>query len=168
VLTSPLDGSQRKVVLHLGCGFRAKGATRPCILSETGDDIGVGYTIVLNGEKIDVEGELTPVLLHELTHAVDPEFDKDFHRLNGPSAQAAPLNAVDEYHLPSEQRAFPAMWIEDLRIDLVQGGYRNPSVSIDRYRQCSAEFRGFWNYTFDLEEQTKDHFRKIVEDLRRR
>jgi hypothetical protein len=171
-LASPVDGSRRKVVLHLSNsllegGRPVKGKTAVGIFFDVGD-IRDGYTVVINRGMIHLADHWMPVLLHELIHAVDPEFDRDFGRLNqqqqgGPRT---PLTAVELYHLPSEQRAFPGMWIQDLWEDLGRGQYHNPSVSIALYCQRSPEFRGFWENTPSLAQQTEDHVRRIVWDLK--
>jgi hypothetical protein len=167
-LVSPVDGTSRKVVLHLGSGFRVKAQTCVGIRASTGQVIGEGYTVVLNRGLIDRAAPLVHILLHELTHTVDPCFDDDFSRLNPTGTQTARLSSLEQYYLPSEQRAFSAMWIADLREDLARDVYSNPAVSITRYCQLSAEFKGFWDNTPDLAEQTKEHFRRMVEDLRKR
>jgi hypothetical protein len=175
-LSSPVDGSQRKVVLHVSKGLfeggrPVKGKTAVGIFFDVGD-IREGYTVVVNSEMIDRPDSLTPVLLHELTHALDPCFDDDFHMFNPPGAQGVRLTSEEQYDLSSEQRAFSAMWTEDLRIDLERGQYRNPGASALLYRQRSHEFDGFWCYGQlrkpELMQQTKEHFRQIIEDLRRR
>jgi hypothetical protein len=165
LLTSPVDGQPRKVVLHLGQGFNLKARTLVGVRSSTGQVIGTGNTIILNRGKIHPADAWMPILLHELTHAVDPYFEDDFRWLNPQGQPSVILSKSQEYHLASEQRAFPAMWIQDLRKDLDQGQYRNPSVSITLYCLRSAEFRGFWDNTPDLAQQTEDHFRRIVKDL---
>ena len=170
VLVSPVDGSRRKVVLHLSDrlqegGREVKGKTAVGIFFDVGD-IRDGYTIAINGRKVRSTDELMRTLLHELVHCVDPEFDKDFGRLNQTGGPRTPLVAVELYRLPSEQRAFPAMWIQDLRDDMDRGLYRNPSLSIARYCLQSPEFQGYWDYTPDLAQQTEEHFRRMVKDLK--
>jgi hypothetical protein len=167
-LVSPVDGQARRVVLHLAGGFSVKAKTFVGVRSETGAVVGAGNTVVLNRDLIGATDSLRLILLHELTHAVDPCFEEDFGRLNPGGRAAGRLGAVEQYYLPSEQRAFPAMWIEDLREDLGRGHYRNPGASIAMYRQRSAEFRGFLDHTPDLADQTREHFRLVVEDLVRR
>ncbi len=167
-LLSPVDGQQRRVVLHLAGGFSVKAKTFVGIRSETGEVIGDGNTVVLNRDLIGPTDSLRLILLHEMTHAVDPCFEEDFERLNPGGRAAGSLGAVEQYYLASEQRAFPAMWIEDLREDLGRGYYRSPGASIALYRQRSAEFRGFIDHTPDLANQTREHFRLIVEDLLQR
>ena len=166
LLTSPVDGQPRRVVLHLGQGFSVKAKTVVGLRSPTGWVIGTGNVIIINRGMIHLTDAWTPILLHELTHAVDPYFEDEFSRLNAPGQPRVVLSKSQEYHLPSEQRAFPAMWIQDLRDDLERGLYHNPSVSIDLYCLRSPEFKGFWDNTLDLEQQTEGHFRCMVKDLK--
>jgi hypothetical protein len=161
----PWEPKERKVVLHLGSGFSVKGKIFPGIRSVIGEVIGEGYTVVLNRLLIERRDRMIPILLHELTHAVDPYFDQDIRRQEEEGHLTQPL---DLYGLPSEQRAFSAMWTEDLREELAQGQFRSPDASVLLYRRRSPEFDGFLKFRPDLLEQTKEHFWRIVEDLRRR
>ena len=129
-LTSTVDGSQRKVVLHLGTGFTVKGKTFAKTLSETGEPIGEGSIIVLNRGVINHQVEsIMPILLHELTHAVDPAFDDDNARRETEPERFT--TSESQYSLLSEQRAFAAMWTNDLREDIKAGRYRNAGVAIN-------------------------------------
>lgn len=170
-VTSPVDGKPRKIVLYLSHGFDVKGKIFPGVRSEEGEVIEEGSTIVLNREKIDLQREpLMPILLHEVTHAVDPCFDEDMKRREENPEQFKDWRG--QYGLASEQRAFAAMWTEDLREDLERGQYQNPGASLLLYGRRSHEFDGFYAYGqltgHDLIEQMEDHFRKIVEDLKER
>jgi hypothetical protein len=172
-VTSPVNGRPRKVVLHLGTFGQVKARTVPGIRSENGGVEEEGYTIILNRGVIDVRLEaLIHILLHELTHAVDPEFDRDFQNLNPEGRPSLPLTSEQQYYLASEQRAFTAMWTENLRQDVDQDLYRSPGASILIYRHRSEEFDNYYGHCqlhrHDLMDQTKDHFRRIVEDLKRR
>jgi hypothetical protein len=170
-LTSLVDGKPRKIVLHLSHGFDVKGKIFPGVRSEAGEVIEEGCTIVLNRERIDPQREsLMPILLHEVTHAIDPCFDEDMKRREKNPEQFKDWRG--QYGLASEQRAFAAMWTDDLREDIERGQYRNPGASLLLYRQRSHEFDGFYAYgqitRHDLIEQLEDHFTRIVEDLNRR
>jgi hypothetical protein len=171
ILTSPVDNKPRKVVLHLSHGFNVKGKVFVGVRSEEGEVIEEGYTIILNREKIDLQRDLLLViLLHEMTHAVDPCFDEDVKKEK--ENPAAFQDWTGLYGLASELRAFAAMWTDNLREDIERDEYRNPGVSLHLYRHRSHEFDGFYTHgpsiRHDLVEQLTYHFRKIAEDLNRR
>jgi hypothetical protein len=168
VLDSPVDGLARRVCVHLAAGFIVKAKTFVGIRSLTGAVVGAGNTIILNRDRIGQADSLHLILLHEMTHAVDPYFEDDFNRLNPGGRATRQLGAVEQYYLVSEQRAFPAMWTLHLREDLQGGKYHTPQVSVAKYREQSVEFRGFLDHTPDLAQQTTEHFRRIAEDLKRR
>src|SRR5262249_12166304 len=144
------------------------GKTFRGVRSEEADVTEEGYTIVLNREKINPQCDpLMPILLHEVTHALDPRFDEDMK-----VREEHPDEFKDwkvQYGLASELRAFAAMWTEDLREDLERDQYQNPGASLLQFRQRSDEFNGFYAYGLfakhDLIAELEDHVSKIVEDL---
>jgi hypothetical protein len=109
-----------------------------------------------------------PILLHEVCHAVDPVFENEWRELNGPNRPRERPTHEEACRFWHEQRAFPSMWIGCLKAELTSGEYRNPSASIALYRSVSQEFDWFCRATPDLANQTREHFRLIVDDLRLR
>ena len=167
ILVSPVDNTPRKVVLHLAKRFGVRGKTFIGLRSEAGDVVGEGYTIALDRGEIDAQRDpLTAILLHEMTHAVDPLFEEDIRR-QGEKERLT--DSEDLYALPSEQRAFSAMWTAELQEEIARGDYRGPGVFLQSFRNLSAEFKGFWdNCSVELTDQTKYHIRRIAADLKRR
>jgi len=134
---SPVDGLPRKVVIYLSCGLRARALTCP---PGGNPDEPESYCIAVDADR-DTNCDqrvFLAVLLHELTHAIDPYFDADCagRRLSPP---------LSEYDLPSEQRAFTAMWIDFMR-ELVDGGHFRAGAFPSRLRRLSPEFDGFYGY----------------------
>jgi hypothetical protein len=175
VLVSPVDGTSRNVALSLVDGILGadnrpiKGKTLIGLYSEKGVCTGDGFTIFINRGMIAEPQELRLVLLHEITHAVDQCFVEDVHRQE---AEGRLTDSADLYDLPSEQRAFTAMWTENLREDLVSGKYRNAGATINIYKVRSAEFNGFVGHCQlgreALLNQTTHHIRRIAEALQQR
>jgi hypothetical protein len=143
VLCSPVDGSQRLVapVLRNGVsdGLEVQGKTVPKI-RRPDDSFEAGYTVAINRRQIALEEELLHVLLHEITHAVDPYFDRDHEALNpGGKPGGRRLNWNQNATQPSELRAFVSMWAPDIR-----RWARDPQGDIDSLiRSCCAKSEGF-------------------------
>jgi hypothetical protein len=164
-LVSPVDGSQRRVVLRFALSNVGKGRTIPGLRNKDGRVYGEGYTVILCREKITSQNDLLPILLHEMTHAVDPWFDFDMFMQNPPERKPIALTSREQYRLFSEQRAFTAMWTEELNKDFLQGRFLNASASVAQFCHRSPEFRAFVENTSDLIDQTKEHLWRIVEML---
>jgi hypothetical protein len=169
-LTSSVDGSRRNVVLHLVPVLDGDVKAKTWVSArEVDGSKAEAYTIALNTSMIahPFEDHL-PILLRELTHVVDPEFDKDFHRQNPSGAPAIVLTRRQRYQLPSERRAFTAMWTADLIQDIRSGKHHDLEEASNRYCGKSAEFYAFVVHTPDLADERLEHFRRMVEELRRR
>jgi hypothetical protein len=164
-LVSPVDGSQRRVVLSFALSRVGNGRTTPGLRNKDGMVYGEGYTVTLCREKIKTPDDVMPILLHEMTHAVDPWFDFDMNMQNPIGREPIQLTSQQQYRLLSEQRAFTAMWTEALRTDLVRGRFQNARVSIAKFSQWSPEFRAFVENTPELRGQTEQHFWRIVESF---
>jgi hypothetical protein len=172
MLTSPVDDKTRKVVLHLACGLNVKGQTTTGVRDEHGREIEDGNTIILNRVLLRNRRvtHLPPppisVLLHEITHAVDPVFESDFQWLNHSGHQRVVVNPGELYRLPSEQRAFTAMWMEDLRIDMANAGELTPDDRISDYRGRLEEFAWFCAECPEFGNQNRNHFEEMIEALK--
>lgn len=167
---SPVDGVIRTVRFHLADGFRTKGVT-VCGLRAPGHEgtiVGDGNTVILNRGMITSSDLFMPILLHEVCHAIDPVFEEEWRALNEPGRPKVRPTHEEACRFRHEQRAFPGMWVGCLKAELASGEYRNPSASISLYRSVSQEFDWFCRATTDLADQTREHVRLIVDDLRRR
>ncbi len=167
-LVSPVDNRARVVRLMLARNFQTKGKAIPTLRSLSGEIVGDGYTICLNRELIVLDRDpLMAILLHEIVHSVDPYFDEDVRR----QETEGRLDGEDLYALPSEQRAFTAMWTDSLREDLAAESF-DLDVTLRRYADCCREFDFFCCYCLlaggDLRNQTRAHFSTIVAALRKR
>jgi hypothetical protein len=171
-MTSPVDGSRRRVVLYLDevvyeGGRPVQGKTRVGVYVAPGN-IEAGYTVALSSALIDPSDRhsLTRILLHELTHAVDPYFDADHFLQNPPGRPPVPLSSQEQYDLPSEQRAFTAMWTEEVREPVLTGGCLNPDSMMEVFRERCPAFDAFCRHgqwpRRDLADQTKEHIRRIA------
>jgi hypothetical protein len=120
-----------------------------------------GYTVVLNRGRLHKNGDWLPILLHKLTHAVDPMFDADSQRLNPARGPKVPLSPLDQYRLVSEQRAFTAMWTGVVRKASDSGDYTTAAEVVKALRLRNLEFEGFCCYNDDLLPQVRDHIRAI-------
>ena len=170
-LPSLLDLTPRKVVLYLVddlycSGVRVKGRTGFKTPLPT-DGIVEEYQIALNKAMLrPALNDLMPVLLHEITHAIDPYFDKDIRRQNPPGEPPIELSSQEQYELPSEQRAFAAMWTAALQEDIK--AYKSSAVSGILYCYRSSEFKSYWLHSESTRDLAKAHIRLIVADLKRR
>jgi len=170
IFTSPVDGSQRRVVLDLYPLILGgvRGKTRPGVL-EADETETEGYTIALNASMINPAlDSLLAIILHELTHALDPECDKDIQMQNPATGIRVILSSMQQYDLASERRAFSAMWTADLAQDILDGTYHDPDDAITRYCLRATEFAAFVQYTHHLHQERLEHFSKIVDALKSR
>jgi len=174
VLISPVDNMPRKVALHLAAGLYVKGQTTAGIRNESGVKLEEGNTIVLNrvlfrnGRTNYLRPPPISILLHEITHAVDPVFEDDYLRLNPPGRQRFSITTQEAYRLPSEQRAFTAMWTEDLRLALINGNKPDPDALISSYCHRLEEFSWFCRECPEFANQNRDHFQEIIQALGQR
>jgi hypothetical protein len=169
-ITSPVDRAERTVRMHLAL-WPAKQGQRPVnaktIPPNSGDQLPKDcyYNVFLN--RLHAPGNprlLLATLLHELAHTVDPHFDADCLARQ----QAEPDG---EYDLPSEQRAFTAMWIEELRERMKEYPTRSGASFISGIRANSDEFKAFHQHAMSgfsdaLENQIKYHFNKMAEYIK--
>jgi hypothetical protein len=120
------------------------------------------YSIAVDAARaFTPPGFLLPALLHELTHVVDPRFEEDTRE-----KQEAPRkrSAQEEYALASEQRAFTAMWIDELTREMKRGTFADVKTFIEMTAGLSEEFRAFLTYgPTGVREQVAYHFRKMSE-----
>jgi hypothetical protein len=174
-LTSPVDGGERKVTLFISQGFgdRIEALTCP---PGSRDKLGrslakEGYFAILTHVDIAfLRPRILPVLLHELTHVVDPMFLEDCARRKAWVPVDSMSNALRQYALPSEQRAFTAMWIDELKRHLARG-----TIDLDWFihaMRCGCKnFSALCDYgpevVPNLMEQIRDHFAKIAAHLMR-
>jgi hypothetical protein len=181
VLVSPVDGTSNKVVLYMcddlrNGGKSVKGKTLIGVYSVDGNRVEEGGRTVAVKKHLP-PAELRRALLHELTHTVDPTFEGDVQKQKELYEQAAkegrPVFNNELYAMPSEQRAFVTMLMEDLREDLANGLACGAGVVANRYKEKSKEFDGFIGGYCQIGhpaeyEQALRHIRQIVDELRRR
>jgi hypothetical protein len=165
ILVSPVDKSERKVVLSLSGEMNVKGKVFPGIRDDDGKVIGEGYAVYLDRQWCSYKLDLPAVLLHEMVHAVDPEFDRDCEKQGARKAKGLALDSLYLYTLPSEQRAFTAMWTEDLRKAIDSGAYTTVADAVNEFKLRNKEFKGFCDYNPGLMPQVRGHIRTIVADL---
>jgi hypothetical protein len=150
VLTSPVDLQERQVTLCLAPWsndpFGQKAARGVTFTPGTDFSQGavdpdpVRYRVLLN-TFYPPGGDLLHVILHELTHVVDPCFLEDCQLRKADPGRWGP---AEQYGLPSERRAFVSMWIEDLREAIAAGTYRDPESFASRLANRCPEFDGFY------------------------
>jgi hypothetical protein len=169
-ITSPEDRAERKVALYitreLTGGVRA-WTCQPGTRDESGSLYAPeGHYCILVEDFFSGQQPLFAALLHELTHVVDPVFLQDCEAKKSWVRTGDKVNdALREYALPSELRAFTAMWIEELKTHLASG-----NIDLDAFIEeiCweSEHFRGFCKFgpevVPNLMEQIRDHFAKMV------
>jgi hypothetical protein len=175
-IVSPEDNKPRLVRLRLCSSIpglpRAKAATEPKDYSDDGQVRSVMqgvYTILLDRNKLGQGFDpVAPAILHELVHTVDPYFDRDWETRQN---QQAVRTSVSDYRFASEQRAFSAMWTDDLRMAIEHRRCGDPEEMARRFCRCFS-FSEFWNsggmYIPHLRQQTLDHFAAIIADLKKR
>jgi hypothetical protein len=160
VIVSPEDGEDRKVALYLSTPLPAAAFT---CLPDAPDKAGVliappgYYSIHIERTGTYAAKELLATLLHEVTHVVDPAFVTDtMSKKSWPPAWLA--DAHRHYALASEQRAFTAMWMEELREYLASGVSPDIDAFLQRLMGISWEFAGFITHCPHLHSQISDHF----------
>jgi hypothetical protein len=167
---SPVDQSERRVRLHVALwpsnsGKRPpKGFTLPPNSTHHLPKDGY-YNVFLN--RLFEPGNsrmLLATLLHELTHAVDPHFDADCIARK----QAEPDS---EYNLPSEQLAFTAMWIDELRERMKHWPAGRGSSFISGIVADCEEFKHFHRHAMTglseaLKNQIDHHFNRMADHIR--
>jgi hypothetical protein len=164
VVVSPEDGQDRKVALYLSTQLPAAAFT---CLPDAKDKVGVQiaqpgyYSIHIERTGTYTPSELLAILLHEMTHVVDPAFVSDtMSKKHWPPAWLG--DAHRHYALASEQRAFTAMWMEELRDYLTSGVTPDLNDFLRRVMGISWEFRGFYNHNLHLAGQIADHFNQMA------
>lgn len=172
VLKSPVDYQERSASLFVCSGLTSRAKTfPPGIKNPDGQPIAPEghYVVVLDESSQDVHlALLLAILLHELTHVVDPLFLEDCAERETlmPSIANEPYS---QYQLKSEQRAFTAMWIAALNDALAAGSYFGRTDFIQRAAGVLREFDFFWAYCLcdkRLRRQGEYHFAKMEEHLR--
>jgi hypothetical protein len=149
---SPVDQQARPVSCYLvtwnNGPHTARGLTVP-----PGGDIAPGRIApdrtrsrVLINTFIPHDGNLLEVILHELTHVVDPCLIEDLH----PAEYDPRLWEDDDgelpndYELPSERHAFVSMWIERIRVAVNDRAFRDPKSFAEALLHECHEFGGFY------------------------
>jgi hypothetical protein len=124
------------------------------------------YTVLVNTANPRARALLLPILLHELTHVVDPCFLEDLSFI----ATLETDDSAGRYDLRSEQRAFTAMWISDLRDAIAAGTFRGVGAWLIILQGLSPEFEGFVGHAQlgrpHLYQQIRDHIDKMAVHLR--
>jgi hypothetical protein len=170
-ITSPVDHSPRLtrfIPIRISQG---PAQTIPRLLSPMGEHDGPGWTVALDPSQLEPrEDFIIAVLLHELTHVVDPKHDQDCAtRAANPESHRRP---EEQYAYESEQRAFAAMWSWHLREAVKHCQRVDPREAMEALEQKDAYFGGFLAFARlrrrDLVTQTEDHIRQIIDDLRAR
>jgi hypothetical protein len=170
-ITSPVDGSSRPtrfLPIHIVHG---PAQTLPRFISLAGEHDGPGWTVAVDPRQLEPrEDFIIAVLLHELSHVVDPLHDRDCEtRAANPKPHRSP---EEQYAFESEQRAFTAMWSWHLREAVAQCERVDPREVMEAFGQMDLYFGGFLAFAIsrrrDLLTQTEGHFRRIIDDLRER
>jgi hypothetical protein len=169
-IVSPIDGA-REVLLAIAPFAEAKGKTFVGIKSPSdGKTIGEGYTIVLNRAMLDPGTDpLLTILLHEIVHTVDPDFPSEQIERGMLDAKSGRRRTSEEqFALPSERRAFAAMWTARLRAEIAASRVVDPGDAVERYRRDLKEFDCFCRCYGPAVEEVAEQFREIIADLQRR
>jgi hypothetical protein len=150
VFTSPVDQQERPVVLCLApwSSDRPDQRTARGVTFAPGADFAAGvvtsdpvrYRVVLN-TAFSPRGDLLLLVLHELTHVVDPCFLEDCEiRKTDPGR----WGSAEQYSLRSERRAFVSMWTEAVREAIVGNSYSDPESFVSGLAGRCPEFDHFY------------------------
>src|SRR5581483_5221575 len=100
---------------------------------------------------------LLAMLLHELTHVIDPCFVADTEAKQKWDAGSR-SDSFCQYRLQSEQRAFTAMWMAELRDWITAHPSADMTFFISHAQKLSREFDGFVTFNMHLYRQILSHF----------
>jgi hypothetical protein len=170
-IISPVDRSSRLTRFLPIRTTAGPAQTVPRLISLTGQHEGPGWTVALDPNQLEPrEDFIIAVLLHELTHVVDPAHDRDCAtRAANPEPRRPP---EEQYAFESEQRAFTAMWSWYLREAVAHCDRIDPREAVNTLASQDRYFGGFLAFaasrSLDLVAQTEEHFSRMVEDLQAR
>lgn len=172
IITSPVDGEERRVSALLSDWLDRDAVTfQPDLTAADGELISPAgnYSVIVNRkmvftrpEREAIQRELLAVILHELTHVVDPTFLADT------TAGGQKLGPIDRYNLPSERRAFVAMWIAEMQDQLRISNDFDAESFMWRVAAMSRHFNGLLDYHPELHGEVRDSFTTMAEALRLR
>jgi hypothetical protein len=125
------------------------------------------FSVLIDREAAFTPRTLLAAILHEVTHVIDPCFLEDCEaKKTWPEGWGRDPYRL--YRLHSEQRAFTAMWIEEIREWLQEKATFDSVVFIRQMTSTSREFRGFVENNSDLHSQIIDHISQMATELRSR
>jgi hypothetical protein len=170
-ITSPVDGSSRLTRFLPIRIVQGPAQTLLRLINVEGEYDGPGWTVAVDPHQLEErEDFIVAVLLHELTHVVDPAHDRDCETR---AADFKPRRSAEEqYAFESEQRAFTAMWSWHLREFVARCDRVEPREVIRTLAGHDVYFGGYIRFAQsrrpDLMLQTEAHFRRIINSLQGR